>query len=686
MYINKWVTFTASLFAELTAGVTYCFSLYSDALKEEFGYSQAQIQGIASACNFGSYLAILSGVFYDALADQHQLGPRLTLALGLLLNLGGYLALYAATVRMFVASHWQVAAMALIACGGSSWTDTSCLVTSVRNFPNERGTVVGLLKSCVGLSASVFTTLYVAFFQPDAVRFLVFLAVAPAAVGLAALPFINYVPFIQSSELESEQQHFNSGGRFLFAYQIMIALGIYQTTTAVINQSDGMMLSRETRILLATGSLTLIAMLSLIPWGSGGLRAKPAFADVLEDEQADGQAYPGGLDGGLDQPLLEEDAEMAEGSQEAAAKGSEGPDVAATPFSLQPVPELSPLRCLVSLNFWLLFVSCCIGIGSGLMYLSNLAQLVDALGGSSPAVFVSLYSVTNCAGRLLGGYIPERFLHSKGTPRPLFFVLVSLLSACVYCYTAFASLPMLYMASVLAGLAFGGHWSLMSAITSEIFGLHHFASNYTLVQLAPALGGWLLSKLAGSLYDKEAHATGHRHTCTGKHCYRTTLLVAGALGMVAVASSIVLYFRTRHIYQTEFLEVTTYDDEVEDVRPFHPPRSPWRRRHTYTGHHLGEMTHFTPQRSFSDPLLHRRTRSDSMSPARFRGYWPTVGSPEGPNGPANVMGTSPEGAFHEAAPLRRAALSLPPPSTHLQDPRLALMPHAAAPPTTSSRF
>ncbi len=45
------------------------------------------------------------------------------------------------------------------------------------------------------------------------------------------------------------------------------------------------------------------------------------------------------------------------------------------------------------------------GMGSGLSYLNNLGQLVIALGGESDsqAVFVSLFSVSNCAGRLLLG-------------------------------------------------------------------------------------------------------------------------------------------------------------------------------------------------------------------------------------------------------------------------------------------
>jgi hypothetical protein len=43
-------------------------------------------------------------------------------------------------------------------------------------------------------------------------------------------------------------------------------------------------------------------------------------------------------------------------------------------------------------------------MGTGLVFLNNLGQLVTAVGSaSSPAVFVSIFSVCSCFGRLLFG-------------------------------------------------------------------------------------------------------------------------------------------------------------------------------------------------------------------------------------------------------------------------------------------
>lgn len=98
--------------------------------------------------------------------------------------------------------YWQVCALAAIACSGNTWTDTVVLVTNVRNLPQHRGTVVGIIKSCEGLSASVFTAIYLGVFAPHAKPFLLFMAVAPAVIDLVGTLFVGHVPFIQHSELK----------------------------------------------------------------------------------------------------------------------------------------------------------------------------------------------------------------------------------------------------------------------------------------------------------------------------------------------------------------------------------------------------------------------------------------------------------------------------------------------------
>ncbi len=54
-YLNKWVTFTASIAVALCCGLTYAFSIWSGALKTAYDLNQAQLDLVAAAANVGGY-------------------------------------------------------------------------------------------------------------------------------------------------------------------------------------------------------------------------------------------------------------------------------------------------------------------------------------------------------------------------------------------------------------------------------------------------------------------------------------------------------------------------------------------------------------------------------------------------------------------------------------------------------
>lgn len=70
----------------------------------------------------------------------------------------------------------------------------------------------GTLKSFLGLSASLMSTIYVAAFQPDGLSFLLFVACLPVVVGFATIPFLNQVPYLEACEIEDQHQYMTTGG------------------------------------------------------------------------------------------------------------------------------------------------------------------------------------------------------------------------------------------------------------------------------------------------------------------------------------------------------------------------------------------------------------------------------------------------------------------------------------------
>lgn len=73
----------------------------------------------------------------------------------------------------------------------------------------------------------------------------------------------------------------------------------------------------------------------------------------------------------------------------------------------------------VSLNYWMLWSALMVGMGAGFTMLNNLGQMVEALGGrrEGQGIYVLLFTTLNTVGRMVGGYVPEKLLHARGTPR-----------------------------------------------------------------------------------------------------------------------------------------------------------------------------------------------------------------------------------------------------------------------------
>lgn len=67
-----------------------------------------------------------------------RLGPFLTITVGVILNAGGYIAIWAATKHFFSPPYWLLLIFALVACNGQTWFETAALVTCVQNFETER--------------------------------------------------------------------------------------------------------------------------------------------------------------------------------------------------------------------------------------------------------------------------------------------------------------------------------------------------------------------------------------------------------------------------------------------------------------------------------------------------------------------------------------------------------------------
>lgn len=744
LYLNRWLTFVASCCMQASAGLSYSFSIYAPALKAIFGYSDTQIASVGSAFNIGGYLAIPSGYLYDRMEKHKRAGPRFVALVGAVILACGYMGLYGCTAGLLEPSFMLVCFFALLGGNSSTWFDTACVVTNVRNFPHDRGTVVGILKAFVGLSASIYSSIYAAVYSPDPISFLYFVATGPPALALVLICLINLVPeayhepdalpkpepqlpaahappplpkrgaaaglaepllateddvegrpeaaapappvltptaaggsakkMLPASTTAAPRPWISARTRFSFVYGIVGTVAAYQTAAALLasrqaasggDEEEG----RPLHLRLLVGLAVLLTAMLAVPLGSGnwvhrkprpdavervrrrilgalrdrlgsagsggsfswllgrGTSRAPSSAsigqtaaavqtpgapssavlphpksdsDVSVASAAGGPAGPAAAPGPAPgssnghthgpsrfaAPALGSSAEAARGPATTSAPGPGGPgpsledqllgqlstrvdrlserveraqaeqQAEAALEALEEVPALPNLplgEAARSLPFWLLLIQFSVGLGTGLAFLNNLGSIVVALGGrpGGQVVFVSLFSVANAMGRMLGGVLSEMALRRYGTPRTFLLSVVSCLTLVGVVGAALSGEAHdgLYATSLLAGAAFGAHWGLVPAITSDLFGLQYFGSNYTGLQLGPAVGGYVLATLlTGRLADRAAKRHGDTGFCLGADCFTDTWLVLGALNALAVCTTRLLYVRTRAHY------------------------------------------------------------------------------------------------------------------------------------------
>lgn len=163
----------------------------------------------------------------------------------------------------------------------------------------------------------------------------------------------------------------------------------------------------------------------------------------------------------------------------------------------KPLPQKNWVAMLHSPYFYLIFFMMFTGAFSGLMIASNasvIGQQMFQLSAGVAAMYVSLYSLANCLGRVLWGTVSDKL----GRNRTLMFILVVIIIAFILLMTLSGAAGFA-LGVIILGLCFGGVMGIFPALVMENFGPVNQGVNYGIVFCGYSIAAFFGPKIAVSM-------------------------------------------------------------------------------------------------------------------------------------------------------------------------------------------
>ncbi|XP_019424102.1 PREDICTED: protein NUCLEAR FUSION DEFECTIVE 4-like isoform X1 [Lupinus angustifolius] len=548
---RKWMILVAVIWIQAFTGTNFDFSAYSSTFKSVLKISQVQLNYLATANDLGKVFGWSSGL------ALMYLPPSLVMFISAFMGFIGYGLQWLLINNFITLPYFLVFLLCLLGGCSICWFNTVCFVVCIRNFPVNRPLALSLTVSYNGVSAALYTLAATSIDPSSDAVYLLLNALVPLLISFVAL-----VPILRQPPLEPLRPYTarKNSLNFLILNILAIFTGIYLLVF-------GSSASNENTARLYFGGATLLLISPLcIP---GIIYARDWFHRAVHSNirvENSGFILVHVDDLELHKELLTRQNSIVSNGEGHNLLSDNGSMLRAKSSGvcceglldwdqLAMLGEDHPAGVLVTrLDFWLYYVAYFCGGTIGLVYSNNLGQIAQSLGfHSNISTLVTLYSSFSFFGRLLSAgpdYIRNKFYFARTgwltialIPTPIAFIMLAASDSAVAVYTGTA----------LIGLSSGFIFAATVSVTSELFGPNSFSVNHNILITNIPIGSLLYGYLAAVVYDANAYSVPgnmmpNSPVCMGRQCYFWTFVVWACVSILGLASSLLLFLRTKHAY------------------------------------------------------------------------------------------------------------------------------------------
>ncbi|XP_020240301.1 protein NUCLEAR FUSION DEFECTIVE 4 [Cajanus cajan] len=538
---RKWVMLVASIWIQAFTGTNFDFSSYSSELKSVLDITQLQLNYLSVASDMGKAFGWCSGL-------SLMFFPLwVVMFMAAFLGLVGYGFQWLLIHRFISLPYALVFFLCLIAGCSICWFNTICYVLCIKHFPANRSLALSLGIGFNGLSAALYTLIANAINSNDDTLYLLLNAIVPLLIsGLVLIPILHQ----PQPQPHSADTIWRDSSFFLCLNILALVTGLYLLISYSFSSSTAI-----ARAILV-GAIFLLVLFSFLPailksreWSCFAVLMRFSFYSRFPRADPD------------DNELYKELIGIEDRARSQSAQSTEEKECCLVNVlereQITMLGEEHSTKLLISRwDFWLYYIAYFCGGTIGLVYSNNLGQISQSLGQySQTSSLVTLYSTCSFFGRLLAA-APDflsRRIHFARTgwfavalvPTPIAFILLSISG----------SEPALHIGTGLIGLSSGFVFSAAVSITSELFGANSVGLNHNILITNIPLGSCLYGLLAALVYDSNgtmnsSHAIWLQEMsmCMGRKCYLQTFIWWSCISMVGLASSFLLFLRTKQAY------------------------------------------------------------------------------------------------------------------------------------------